>query len=135
VGSSLQNLFDNVSGAENEAGDTEYRCFSVKNTHSTLTLLGAKIWIDSNTPSSTSTVEIGLGSAAISATEQTVANESTAPTSVTFSAPATFAGGLTIGDLAPNATKAIWVKRIITAGGVAYNSDAFSVTVQGETGA
>ena len=45
------------------------------------------IWIASNTPSADTTIEIALGSSAVNGTEQTIANESTAPTGVTFSAP------------------------------------------------
>ena len=45
------------------------------------------IWIASNTPSADTTIEIALGSSAINGTEQTIANENTAPTGVTFSAP------------------------------------------------
>ena len=31
VGGSLHNLFDQVAGAESSAGDSEYRCFYVRN--------------------------------------------------------------------------------------------------------
>lgn len=126
------NLFDDVSSAEASAGDIEYRCVYVKNTNATLTLIGAKIWISANTPSATTTVDIGLGTSAINGTEQTVANEDTVPASVTFSAPASFASGLTIGDLAPGATKAIWIRRSVNAGTSAV-ADSFTFNVQGDS--
>ena len=126
------NYFDDVSSAEASAGDTEYRCVYVHNAHATLTLIGAKVFIQANTPSSDTDVAIGLGSSAINGTEQTVANESTAPTGVSFSAPTTFAGGLAIGDLAAGAHKAVWVRRTVNAGAAAY-SDSFTLRVQGDT--
>ena len=126
------NYFDDVSSAEASAGDTEYRCVYVHNNHGTLTLIGAKVFIQTNTPSSDTDVAIGLGSSAINGTEQTVANESTAPTGVSFSAPTTFAGGLAIGDLAAGAHKAVWVRRTVNAGAAAY-ADSFTLRVQGDT--
>ena len=126
------NYFDDVSSAEASAGDTEYRCVYVHNNHGTLSLIGAKVFIQTNTPSSDTDVAIGLGSSAINGTEQTVANESTAPTGVSFSAPTTFAGGLAIGDLAAGAHKAVWVRRTVNAGGAAY-ADSFTLRVQGDT--
>lgn len=129
----VANLFDNVSGAEAAAGDTEYRCFYVKNNHGSLTLQGAKVWIETNTPSGDTSAEIGLGSSAVNGTEQTVANESTAPGSVTFSTAAGEGNGLTIGDIPAGQHKAIWVKRIVGAGAAAYNADSFIIKVQGDT--
>ena len=126
------NYFDDVSSAEASAGDTEYRCVYVHNNHGTLSLIGAKVFIQTNTPSSDTDVAIGLGSSAINGTEQTVANESTAPTGVSFSAPTTFAGGLAIGDLAAGAHKAVWVRRTVNAGAAAY-ADSFTLRVQGDT--
>lgn len=126
------NYFDDVSSAEAGTGDTEYRCIYVKNNHGTLTLQGAKIWIQTNTPSADTTVNIGLGTSAVNGTEQTVANESTAPSGVSFSATTDYAGGLSIGDIPAGQHKAIWVKRIITAGAAAY-ADSFTLRVQGDT--
>ena len=126
------NYFDDVSSAEASAGDTEYRCVYVHNNHGTLSLIGAKVFVQTNTPSSDTDVAIGLGSSAINGTEQTVADESTAPAGVSFSAPTTFAGGLAIGDLAAGAHKAVWVRRTVNAGAAAY-ADSFTLRVQGDT--
>lgn len=127
------NYFDDVPSAEAAAGDVEYRCIYVRNGHASLPLIGAKAFIASNTPSASTDAAIGLGSSAIGGTEQAVANENAAPASVAFSSPADFASGLVIGDLAPGATKAIWVRRTVTAGaGIA--ADGFTVRVQGDTG-
>ena len=103
--------------------DTEYRCFYVHNAHATLTMQNSVIWIQSNTTSADTTIEIGLGSSAVDGTEQTVANESTAPTGVTFSAPANQGAALSIGNVLPGEHKAVWVKRIVNVASSAYNND------------
>jgi hypothetical protein len=125
-------LFDNVSSAEAVAGLVEYRCIYIHNAHASLTLTGAKIWIQANTPAADTTIAIGLGTSAINGTEQTVANEATAPTSVTFSEPTNEAGGLTIGDLPFGQSKAVWIRRTINAG-AASNNDSYTLRVKGDT--
>lgn len=126
------NYFDDVSSAEASAGDVEYRCVYVHNNHGSLTLQGAKIWIQTQTPSASTDVAIGLGTSAINATEQTVGNESTAPSGVSFSAPSSFAGGLTIGDIPNGQHKAVWIRRTVNAG-AASASDSFTLRTQGDT--
>lgn len=135
VSSSVNALFDYVSGDESATGDTEYRCVYVRNSHASLTLYGAKVWIASNTPSADTEAAIGLGTSAINGTEQTIANENTAPAGVTLSLSANEAAALTIGDLAPGAHKAVWVRRVVTAGAAAYNNDGITLTVKGDTAA
>lgn len=125
-------IFDDVSSAEATAGDIEYRCVYVHNNHGTLTLQGAKVWIQTQTPSADTDVAIGLGSSAVNGTEQTVANEGTAPTSVTFSAPSSFAGGISIGDIPAGQHKAVWIRRTVNAG-AAGAPDSFALRVQGDT--
>lgn len=131
----LHNLFDQVSSAESSAGDVEYRCIYVENTHATLTLQNAAAYISVNTPSPDTSSDIGLGTSAVDGTEQTVADEDTAPAGVSFSAPANVGAGLSIGDLAPGQHKAIWIRRTINSAAAAYNSDGATVNVGGDTAA
>lgn len=126
------NLLDDVSSAEAAAGDVEYRCIYINNGHGTLTYIGATLWIQANTPLADTDVAIGLGTSAINGTEQTVANENTAPVGVTFSSPANFAAGLVIGDLVAGAHKAIWIRRTVNAAAAA-GSDSATLRVQGDT--
>ncbi len=128
------NLFDNVSGAESSAGDTEYRCIYVHNNHETITLQTAVIWIQTNTPSADTTIEIGLDPAGLNGTAGTVANENTAPTGVTFSAPSSKPSGLSLGSPPAGQHYPVWVKRIVTAGAAAA-SDSFTLRVEGDTAA
>jgi len=132
---SLHNLFDQVASAESSAGDVEYRCFYVHNAHATLALQNAVIWVQTNTPASDTTVDIGLGTSAVNGTEQTVANESTAPSGVTFSAPATEGAALSIGNIPAGQHKAVWVRRTISAAAAANNLDNVVLRVKGDTAA
>jgi hypothetical protein len=93
----------------------------------------ARVFISSNTPLAGSTIDIGVGTAAINGTEQTVANEATAPTGVTFSAPADAASGLVLGNIPAGQHKAIWLRRTITAGATNTTSDPFSLGYRCET--
>lgn len=137
VDASLNNLFDDVSGTESANGDTEYRCMYVKNAHATLTLQNARVYIASDSTSADTSIEIaldgaGVGDGSTTGVAETVANESTAPTGETFSAP-TSGAPLSIGDIGPGQCQAIWVKRIVAAGAAALATDATTITVTGET--
>lgn len=126
------NLFDDVSSAEAAAGDVEYRCFYIHNGHGSLSYLSAKIWIEVNTPSASTDVAIGLGTAGLNATEQTVANENTAPTAVTFTSPTNFAGGLSLGTIPAGQHFSVWVRRTVSAA-ASSAADGFTIRVQGDT--
>lgn len=127
------NLFDVVTATESSTGDTEYRCLYVKNISNRSILQNSKIWLHANTPSVNSDVTIGLGTSAISGTEQTIANEGTAPSGVTFSTAAGMANSLSIGNLIAGQYKAVWIKRVITAGSPAYDNDNFTLAFAGDT--
>jgi len=125
-------IFDDVSSAEALAGDTEYRCIYIHNAHATLTYTAARIWVQTNTPSADTTVALALGNAAVNATETAVANENTAPSGPTFSAPTDYAGGIAIGDIPAGQHRAVWERRTVTAGAAVY-ADSFTLRVQGDT--
>lgn len=135
IDASLHNLFDIVSSAEGAAGDIEYRCIYIHNGHATLTMQAAKVCIQTQTPDSDTSVEIGLGAAAINATETAIANENTAPASVTFSTAAGAGNALTIGDIPPGQAKAVWIKRIVNAAAAAYNADSAVIRTLCDTAA
>lgn len=125
-------IFDNVTSGEASAGDIEYRCVYVRNNDGTRTYQASRVFIQANTPNANTDVAIGLGTSAVNGTEQTVANENTAPTGVTFVSAVDFANGIVIGDLAPAARKAIWIRRTVTAGATS-GSDGFTLRAQGDS--
>ena len=133
------NLFDDISGDENAASDVEYRCFFVYNNHGSLTWQTVVAWL--------STEVAGGASAAIaidgvgvvnfdSATDQAdeVANESTAPSGESFSAPTTKGTGLSIGNIPTQDVQAIWVRRT-AANTAAQAADGVTIRCEGDTAA
>ncbi|MBV2125749.1 MAG: hypothetical protein KUF75_11400 [Candidatus Thiodiazotropha sp. (ex Ctena orbiculata)] len=130
----LHNLFDIVSGAESSAGDAEYRCLYVRN-NSAQTLINAWVCVITESPSADSDELIGLGTSAVNGTEQTVADEQSAPAGVSFAQANGEANALAIGDIPAGEHKAIWVRRDISAGAVAVNSDGPTLRAGGDTAA
>jgi hypothetical protein len=133
MSSSTDDMFDAVTAAQAAAGLTEYRCIYLHNANATDTMTSARFWIDANTPLAGTTLEIGIGAAAVNATEDTIANEATAPAGVSFSAPSSAAAGLAVGTLAPGQHKALWLKRIVTAGSLSSANDTFTLGFDCET--
>jgi len=135
----LNNLFDDISGDENTAQESEYRCIFFHNAHASLTLQNAKLWISSEV-SGGANISIGLdttGASSYTSTSQQaleVANEDTAPTGITFSAPTSKATGLSIGNLSPGYVIGIWVKRTAT-NSSAMTNDGVTLRVEGDTAA
>jgi len=127
-------LFDTIVGAESAAGDVEYRCFYVRNANATLSLQTAIQFIQANTASADTQIAIGLGTSAINGTEQTIANESTAPIGVTFSEPATLGAGIALGSIPATQHKAVWVRRTINVAAAASN-DTYDLRTTGDTAA
>lgn len=130
----LRNLFDDVSSSEASAGDTEYRCYYVKNA-SAYTWVGAEVWIGGETPSADTVLDIGLdpvgnGDGVSTGVATTIANESTAPAGVSFSHP-TSSPGASIGNLAAGEVRAVWVRRTVSASATAAPSDLGLLTHSG----
>jgi hypothetical protein len=136
----LNNLFDDVSGVENEASDVEYRCFFVHNAHGSLTYQGGLAYIYPEVSGGTSvalavddTAASAIGSS--SAQARLVADESTAPSTITFYTTCiTAATGLSLGDIPAGYCKAVWVRRT-AANTAAVNNDGAVIRVTGGTAA
>lgn len=124
--SAAAGLFDDTSDAERVAGDVEYRCVYA---HFAVAATSAKVWIASNTPSTATDAAVGLGTSALSGTEQTVANEGTAPTGVTFSAAASLSAAIDVGAVAAGQSFAIWLRRTVNAAAAGYVGDGFTLRV------
>ena len=135
VSSAVNGLFDVVSGTEALNGAVEYRCVYVQNTHATLILYNAAVYIQSNTPSESTTADIGVGAAAISATETAISNEGSAPAGVSFGAPETYESAFALGDLAPGDYRAVWIRRTVSAGAASFDDDGVTLAIQGDTAA
>ena len=138
AGGTLHDLFDQITGDENAASEAEYRCVFVHNTNSANALQNPKVWISAETAGGASWA-IALDGTGItvnnSATAQAerVANENTAPTGESFTAPTTKAGGLSPANIPAGSVLPIWIRR--TAGNTgAVNNDGATIRIEGDTG-
>lgn len=129
VSTSIHQLFDAVASGEASSGDTEYRAIDIKNNHGSETMVAAGVYISQETVSANTTVALAYDATGT----QSVVNESTAPTGVTFSTPLTKPAGIALGNIAPGATRRIWVRRTVTAGAAPAN-DSGSLSVFWDTG-
>ena len=135
------NLFDNVTGAENAASAVEYRCIFVHNAHATLTLENAAIYISSQVAGGT-TLAIAIDNIASSAIGSSSAqafaatDTSTTPGGAAgaFSSPSTTGAALSLGNIGPGFCKAVWVRRT-AANTVAVDADGGTLVVFGDTAA
>lgn len=123
VDNTLHNLFDEVTGDEHTAGETNYRCIYFKN-NSAETAYNAKLWIESNSTGAESSITIGLDLAGLDGTADTIANEDTAPSpAVTFSTADGQSNALQLGDVPAGQVYGIWIKRVIIAGSTPQAND------------
>lgn len=129
----LHNIFDVVSNDEAVTGDVEYRCIYVKNTNATSTLYNGEMYINAGTVSDKSSIAIGAGTSAVNGTEQSIANESTAPSAVSFIDAIGVDYTITLGDIPAGQTKAVWLKRTILSAATAQSNDYCILTVIGDT--
>lgn len=141
VTATLNNLFSNVTGAANAASAVDYRCIFVHNTHGTITLENAGIYISSQVAGGTS-LDIAIDNIAASAIGSSSAQAFVATDSSTspggsagaFSAPTTSGTALALGNLLPGFCRAVWVRRT-AANTVAVDSDGGTFVVVGDTSA
>lgn len=118
VAAKANGLFDNITGAESLAGDTEYRCFYIKNAHPTDAFYDVKLYIGTQT-SGDDSIQLGLdlagtGDGAATGVADTIADENTAPDPVvSFSTAADLSNALNLSQLAAGECRAVWQKRIV----------------------
>src|SRR4051812_39874965 len=138
-GSGANDLFDDITGAENAASTSDYRCVGVHNSNASNNLVNAVVYLSAETAggaslslSADTTAASALGSA--SAQMLTATNETTGPqTSLTYSSPTTAAGGVSLGTINIAQVKGFWVKRT-AANSAALSNDGGTVAVTGDTG-
>lgn len=139
AGGAVNDLFDDVSGAENALPATDYRCIFVHNTNTANNLQNAVVYMSEVAGGTNVTVAVdNLGPFAITAGPSPqaaeIVNETTAPAAVgAFSAPSTPATGLALGTIPPGQCRAFWVKRTATASS-ALSNDGVTINVAGDTG-
>jgi len=133
IDNTLHNLFDLVTGDESLAGDTNYRGMYIVNSHVSLTLESAIVWIDLNTTNTE--IAIALAGEGLDATMETIADEDTAPVGEVFTQPATKGAGLSLGNIPFGQKFGLWERRVIGAATSAEDNATFHIKVEGDTAA
>ena len=126
-GTPANNLFDDVAPAEATAGDVEYRAIDIKNSGDAAALV-VKAFMDPETSSASTALDFGIGASPVGST-LSIANESTAPASITF-AHYTTGSKLTIPDIPAGNYARLWVRRTVTAGAVNAATDSGTINVE-----
>jgi len=152
------NLFDDVSGAEASAGDTEYRCIVIQNEHASLELQDAKVYLqDADIGGSnvlSFAVEVPETANLTNGDAQTIANESTVPSSINttnhngtgsgvsdWSTATSYATGVAVdlgghdANLGVDELVFVWIRRVIAASASAASAVNFTVRIEGDTAA
>ena len=139
AGGGANDLFDDITGAENAASTVDYRCIFLHNNNGANAYQNAVVYISAETAGGASialatdnVAASAIGSASAQAAE--IANETTAPSGVSaFSSPTTAATGLSLGSIPVANCKAFWVRRT-AANTAALSSDGVTIAVSGDTG-
>lgn len=135
----INNLFADISAAENSASTPKYKCFFVHNSNAANAFQNAVMYISAETAGGAS-VAIGVDPAAASPVGQasaqaaTIANDNTAPAGVTFTSPTTQGAGISLGNIPSGNVRGVWV-RLTPANTVALNNDGGTLMLYGETAA
>lgn len=139
AGGAANDLFDDITGAENAASTVDYRCIFVYNSNASNALQNAVVYLSAEVAggasiavAADSTAASALGSASAQALQ--VANETTAPAGpLTFSSPTTAATGVSLGSIPAGQVKAFWVRRT-AANSAALSNDGVTIAISGDTG-
>ncbi len=137
IGDNTGNLFPNVTAAQSLAGETRYRGVYIKNTHATDTAAGVTIWVRQLTPAGDELYIQKHGTTGNGSTTgvlEAIANDTTAPTGITFSdpPPQTKVTGISIGALTAGQCHGVWIKRVVPAmtyGTVIGNTGIIGISV------
>lgn len=125
----LNNLFPDLTGPQNAAGQVDYQCVFVSNTDLTSTMVNIWAWIPSG--SVTGAVEWAVGadatvpsllSASASPQAAQITSPTLAPSTVAswYGPAASASGGAPVASIAPGYVAPLWIRR------TAVNSPAYS---------
>lgn len=141
AGGSANDLFDDITGAENAASTVDYRCIFIYNSNGANALQNAVVYLSAEVAGGASialAADSTAASALASGTAQALTGTTeTAPggsvTGLTYSSPTTAAGGVALGNIPSGQVKAFWIRRT-AANTAALSSDGVTIAVSGDTG-
>lgn len=129
----LNNLFDDISGAENAASTVDYRIIFFRNAHASLTAQGVKVYLSAEVAGGAS-IAIAIDNVAASvigsasAQAEELATETTTPAANGgFSSPTTTGAALSLGDIAAGECRAVQIRRT-AANTAAVDNDGVTLT-------
>ena len=139
AGGVLNDLFDDISGAENTALTVDYRCIFVHNSNTLNALQTPVVYISAETAggasialASDNVATSALGATAAQAAE--ILTETTAPVGTSaFASPTTIGTGIALSSIPIGQVKAYWVRRT-AANSAALTGDGVTIAVTGDTG-
>lgn len=139
AGGSLNDLFDDISGAENAASTVDYRGIAILNNNGANVLENPVVYLSAETAGGAS-IAVAVDSVAASAKGSAgaqmlqIANETTAPAGpLSFSSPTTIGTGLALSNIPVANVKGIWIRRT-AANSSALSADGVTIAVTGDTG-
>lgn len=139
AGGAANDLFPDISGAENAASQVDYAGIFIENANTANDYVSPAVWISGEVAGG-ATVALGVDTTAqsvvTSATAQmlTIASKTTAPAGVTFTSPTTFGTGVALGTLTKGGFgRGLWIRRS-AANTSALSGDGVTLSVQGDTG-
>jgi hypothetical protein len=139
AGGSLNDLFDDISGAENAASTVDYRGIAILNNNASNVLENPVVYISAETAGGAS-IAVAVDSTATSAKGSAsaqmlqIANETTAPAGpLSFSSPTTIGTGLALSNIPTSNVKGIWIRRT-AANSAALSADGVTIAITGDTG-
>lgn len=138
AGGALNDLFADISGAENAASTVDYAGLAILNNNSANVAENGVIYISAETAGGAS-IAVGVDTTATSAKGSasaqllTIANKNTAPAGVSFSSPTTIGTGLALSNIPTGNVKGVWVRRT-AANTAALSTDGVTLAVTVDTG-
>lgn len=138
AGGSLNDLFADITGAQNAASQVDYAGIAILNNNGANTLQNPVVYISAETAGGAS-IAVGVDTTATSAKGSasaqllTIANNTTAPAGVSFSSPTTLGTGLAMSNIPVSNVKGIWIRRT-AANTAALSNDGVTIAVGGDTG-
>lgn len=109
----MHNLFDKTSKTQATSGIVKFRCCYVKNVHTVDPIRNPILTIPQNTISPNDEMSIGWDPAGLSSNAQTITDQHTYPTNVTFIPAPDRANGAVLGqNIPPGRTKPFWLRLV-----------------------
>lgn len=133
-------IFPDITGLQNAASQVDYAGLAVYNSNGANGYQNAVIYVSSDDGLGASialgvdtTAQTAVGAASGTPQLVTIANSTTAPAGVSFSAPTTVAGGISLGTINSGNVRGFWVRRT-AANTAARSGDTFTLGISGDTG-